>query len=340
MTLTKKNLLKGRKPSKVKKSNKAKKHTKGKKTQKVKVLYIKPDPKHTDEFMKSKEGEYFEKSWYNKIINYNCDAYQIKDGKTKLLFKFRKKVLSDKLCKVGIANLKKAAMKKHDNRGASAGVIAYDKLPSYANEKQQFDRVDKFRIIGYKSKRNGKWINNSFGNLSQSNIIGYFDKRDRNLGVGAPPCRKTAFSSDQVEQWDNVQPLIKQINHMYKTLVPTQHRMQLKEAKQTDFHIKDTAFSTVTINYNWRTALHKDAGDYKQGFGNLVILEEGKYKGGAIGFPQFGVAIDVRHCDFLAMDVHEWHCNTKIEPITKDFTRLSLVSYLRENMVKCKGLKN
>ena len=37
------------------------------------------------------------------------------------------------------------------------------------------------------------------------------------------------------------------------------------------------------------------------------------------------------------MDVHEWHCNTKIVPQSKDYTRLSLVSYLRENMIKCKN---
>ena len=72
-------------------------------------------------------------------------------------------------------NLKKAAMKTHDNRGASAGIIDYKKLhklPSYANNPNQFKRVDKFRIIGYESKDTGKWVNNSFGNLSQSNIIG------------------------------------------------------------------------------------------------------------------------------------------------------------------------
>jgi len=307
---------------------------KTKKKKRVKVIYVKPH--YTDEHMKSKEGEYFDKSFYKTILNEDCDCYQIRDGIKKLLFKFRKNVLPKKLCRIGIDNLKKAAMKTHDNRGASAGMIKQNKLPSYANEKHQFKRVEKFRILGYVSKKTGKWVNNSFGNLSQSNIIGFFDKRDRNLGQGAPPCRKTKFSSEQVEKWEKVLPLIKKIDTQYKKLVPVEHRLQYKEAHQTKFCIKDTAFSTVTINYNWRTALHKDAGDFKKGFGNLVILEEGNYKGGEIGFPQFKVAINVRHCDFLAMDVHEWHCNTKITPISKDYTRLSLVSYLRENMSRCK----
>jgi hypothetical protein len=37
------------------------------------------------------------------------------------------------------------------------------------------------------------------------------------------------------------------------------------------------------------------------------------------------------------MDVHEWHCNTPMKGITQDYTRLSVVCYLREKMDKCKG---
>ena len=63
--------------------------------------------------------------------------------------------------------------------------------------------------------------------------------------------------------------------------------------------------------------------------------------------------MDVRTGDFLAMDVHEWHCNTefkkKTNKIFKDgfkdidiknnwhFNRLSMVMYLREKMIKCKN---
>ena len=319
------------------------KSLKSKKNRKIKKIFVRPQ--YSEDHMKSKEGEYFDKKHYNKIIDEDCDCYAYDDKKGsgyKLLLKLRKKVIPDKLCKIGIDNLKKAAMKSHDNRGASAGIIDFkklEKLPTYANDPKQFKKVDKFRIIGYQSKENGKWVNNSFGNLSQSNIIGFFDKRDRNLGVNAPPCRTTAFTSQQVDKWKKVLPLIKSINSQFKKLVSDKYKVQYKQAHKTpDFVIKGTAFSTLTINYNWRTALHKDAGDLKEGFGNLVILEEGKFKGGELGFPRYKVAVNVKNGDFLAMNVHEWHCNTKIEPITKDYTRLSLVSYLRENMIKCKDL--
>jgi len=294
----------------------------------------------TDDYMKSKEGEYFDTKHYNEIVDYDCDCYYTDENNNrKLLFKFRKNVFSDKLTKIALDNLTKAAQKTHDNRGASAGVIDLKKMPKYANQESQLVGKSKFRVLSYISKLTGKLVKNSLGNISQSNIIGYFDKRDRNLGKNAPPCRTTAFTSQQVDKWNNVLPFIKAIDKQFKILIPKNHKIQKTQAQKTKYCIKDTAFSTVTINHNWRTALHKDAGDLKEGFGNLIVCEKGRYKGGCTGFPQFKVAIDVRNGDFLAMDVHEWHCNTKLIPIDKDYTRLSLVAYLREKMIKCKNEK-
>jgi len=308
------------------------------KSKKVKVIIV--EKKHSDEYMKSKEGEYFDLKDYDTVIKDDCDCYYYDDdGNKKLLLKFRKNVFPKHLCEKGIECLKEASKKTHDNRGASAGVIDLKKMPTYANEASQLIGRSKFRVLAYKSRYTGKIVKNSLGNISQSNIIGYYDKRDRNLGPTAPPCRTTAFTSQQVDKWDNVQPLLHAIDKQFKRLIPKNHKIQYDRAHETEYVIGDTAFSTVTINYNWRTALHKDAGDLKEGFGNLVILEEGKYDGGYLGFPQFKVAVDPRNGDFLAMDVHEWHCNTKIKPISKDYTRLSIVAYLRDKMINCKGKK-
>ena len=291
-----------------------------------------------EKYMKSKEGDYFDEKHYDKIVDHDCDCYYLdENGNKKILFKFRKNVFPKHLTECAITNLKKAAMKTHDNRGASAGRIKLSKMPKYANQASQLIGRNKFRVKAYVSRHTGKIVRNSLGNISQSNIIGYYDKRDRNLGPNAPPCRTTAFTSQQVEKWKKVLPFIKAIDRQFKELIPENHGIQLKQAHKTKYVIDDTAFSTVTINHNWRTALHKDAGDLREGFGNLIVCEKGRYKGGCTGFPQFKVAIDVRNGDFLAMDVHEWHCNTKIHPIDKDYTRLSLVAYLREKMIKCKN---
>ena len=318
-----------------KKKSFKRKNRSSKKSNKIKVIVV--EKKLKDDYIKSKEGEYFDDKHYDLVIDFDCDVYYYdEDGNKKTLLKFRKNVIPDKLCRIGIKNLKKAAQKTHDNRGASAGKIDLKKMPSYANEASQLVGRNKFRVKAYISKHTGKLVKNSLGNISQSNIIGYYDKRDRNYKSNTPS-RTTAFTSQQVDKWENVIPLIQCIDKQFKKLIPSNYRIQYDRAHETPFVIKDTAFSTVTINYNWRTALHKDAGDLQEGFGNLVVLEEGDYKGGYTGFPQFKVCVDVRNGDFLAMDVHEWHCNTKIKPITKDYTRLSLVAYLREKMLNCKG---
>ena len=82
--------------------------------------------------MKNKEGEYFGENAYDTIVSSNCDVYYYEDGQKKTLLKFRKNVIPEKFCKLGLECLKEAAKKTHDNRGAAAGILSEDKLPSYA----------------------------------------------------------------------------------------------------------------------------------------------------------------------------------------------------------------
>jgi hypothetical protein len=158
-------------------------------------------------------------------------------------------------------------------------------------------------------------------------------------------------------------PYIEAIDDLFKKLVPDRYAIQHKRAKSNPaFQIEDTSFSSVTINRNFRTGLHMDAGDLKEGFGNLSVIERGKYKGGYTLFPRYKVGINLRTGDFVAMDVHEWHCNTEMREESEDkkfnssipeiyrndketgtqgieklYSRLSFVCYLREKLADCKA---
>ena len=164
-----------------------------------------------------------------------------------------------------------------------------------------------------------------------------------------PMCRTTQFTKKNVDKWKKTIPLIKEADRLFKKLVPDRYKIQLERAQQTPkFQIDNTAYSTITLNYNWRTASHCDSGDLDEGFGNLIVLEKSKsnynsklkdtntngYTGGYLGFPRWGICVDVRQGDFLAMDVHEYHSNT---PIIGD-GRLSVVCYLRKKMINCKRI--
>ena len=104
--------------------------------------------------------------------------------------------------------------------------------------------------------------------------------------------------------------------------------------------------------------MHKDTGDFEDGFGNLIVIEDpynkNTYKGCYLGFPRFKVCVDVKTGDFLGMNVHEWHCNTEFIGTSKTiygnfsdidiknnwyFNRMSIVLYLRKKMINCKMKK-
>jgi L-rhamnose isomerase len=112
------------------------------------------------------------------------------------------------------------------------------------------------------------------------------------------------------------------------------YKKQYDKAKQTYFRIDKTSFTTVTTNVNFQTTIHTDKGDDAEGFGNLVVIENGKYTGGETCFPQYGIGVNVRTGDVLFMDVHQWHGNLPVIKDDPDAKRLSIVCYLRHNVWK------
>jgi len=324
----------------------------------IKTITLKPIL--SKDAINNKEGQYFSENHYteyNPIVKSNTDVYGIEeDGTKKLLFKFRKNVIPDKICIDAYHALEKHAKHKNSNRGAAAGKLKLSKLPSHVGK---ITKTDSFRVF-YKTK-SGKVSRDNISNISQSNIAGYYDRPDRNNYNNnnnnnnnnknnknktkkklIPMCRTTQFTKKNIEKWNNTIPLIKEADKLFKKLVPDRYKIQLDRANKTPkFQIANTAYSTITINYNWRTATHCDKGDLDEGFGNLIVLEKSKskksekskdYNGGYLGFPRWGICVDVRQGDFLAMDVHEFHSNT---PIIGD-GRLSVVCYLRKKMINCK----
>lgn len=154
-------------------------------------------------------------------------------------------------------------------------------------------------------------------------------------------CRPTAFSAHQTDKYMAILPLIQQISKAFQDYAPERWAAQKAKCDATlpNWIIKNTVFSTVTINNNFQTAVHTDKGDLPEGFGNLTIIQKGQYNGGYMVLPNYRVAFDVRNSDVLLMDVHEWHGQTKMVPITKDPVQIVLVCYYRKNMCKCKDYK-
>jgi hypothetical protein len=264
------------------------------------------------------KGKHYSKSWYTFVIDSDKDGYYSdSSGNQKVLFKFRKNKISQKYQDLAVKSFLELSKKKHSNRGLAAGIPKGEKNARHLTENGQ-----------------------SEGTYIASNISGYFDRplrEHRGLLGTIRACRTTSFTLNNKELWNNGLPFITHCSKLYKSLGGNYYINQEKEwnSIKPELKIPDTVFTTITSNYNWRTACHTDSGDYHGGLGNLVVVGN-NFTGGYIGFPQFKVLIKIEPGDFLLMDVHQYHCNT---PIKGDGFRLSFVMYIREDMKVCKQLK-
>jgi len=309
------------------------------------------EPLMTDEEMSKREGTYFEEKEVKTIFNEDVDVYTNENGKKILLARFRKNVLNHDLLEDAWCALYKTAAPSR-NRGAAAGPIL--KTSEYWKKRNPTE------IQGWSARyiQNGKVSKMRVNNNVFSSVLGYFDATPF-MGL---PCRLTSYTQKYFKEYKAGIPYLKAIDQCFKMLTPEAHAKQLKRARDNKaFQIDDTAFSSVTVNRNFRTALHKDAGDYTEGFGNLSVLEYGDYSGGYTLFPRFGIGFNIRTGDFIAMNVHEWHCNTDMYETPaqkkynaqlpqifvnnkttgtfgqdKPYTRISFVCYLREKLLNCK----
>ena len=261
------------------------------------------------------KGKNFNESWYDFIITNSSDGYH-QDG---VLFKFRKKQISTVFMDNAIDVFLNLSKKKHSNRGLAAGIPKNETNARHLTDTGQNE-----------------------GTYIASNISGYYDRplrEHRGKLKTIVACRTTSFTLNNEDLWKKGLPFIQKCSSIYKHLGGKYYDLQKKEYNKIDNSIKipKTVFTTITSNYNWRTACHKDSGDFSKGLGNLIITGK-DFTGGYIGFPQFKVLIKIEPGDFLLMDVHQWHCNTKIKTFGDGF-RLSFVMYIREDIKNCKKIK-
>jgi hypothetical protein len=271
----------------------------------VKTIIVKP--KISNEELETIIGKNVTNDMFTRIIKEDID---VKTNDGRYLLRFRKNVLDENKIDEAFDNLLEHASERTSLRGMTGGM-------------------------------GGKKARMDINNPILSNIVGFYDTLSPHqkfivklTGIDKPICRQTAFTGKFPEKWKKVTPLIDNIDEQYKKLFPKEHRIQKREAHKTKYVIGNTAFSTITTNLNYSTSIHRDSGDFRRGFGNLVVIDNGKYKGGYLVFPRYKIGVDVRRGDFLAMDVHEAHGNSEIIGNPDEYIRLSLVSYLREQIPK------
>jgi len=185
-----------------------------------------------------------------------------------------------------------------------------------------------------------KYISDTtYANAVNSGIAGFFDRYPR-----IPYGRATSYTEKNRELYEKCYPFMRKLSNEFKRLLPNRYAVQEDYANKIDprFRVagKDTPFTTITVNKNFRTAAHRDAGDLHEGFSNLTVVAKDKeWRGGYLVLPEFRVAVNIRPGDLLLINNHTGiHGNTELFPPEgkpiEEMERISLVCYFREKMLE------
>lgn len=165
-----------------------------------------------------------------------------------------------------------------------------------------------------------------------SGVIGYFERTLR-----IPYAHACAWNEQNPDKFQRLLPLVERVNKLFKQHCPEKWRFQKSFVDKTppEYLIGDSVFTTLTVNKNFRTSCHKDAGDLEGGISCMSVIRKGAYKGAILALPNYRIAADVQMGDLIMFDPHEFHGNTQIIPVTPDAVRCSIVFYYREMMQYC-----
>lgn len=282
------------------------------------------EPKYSFTETAQRQGQFLDLSSYDMVLDGDVEVYVPNHGE--YVFLCRHQVCDNYILSSSSHQTLKQYAKQmaSNNRGYAGGIVTPDgiggkgKILEPNNVKTRVQYPDG-RVSNYRK-----------GNKVKSAIIGYFDKADITK-QNRVPCRTTSFTQKYTQEWPDVVDVAQYVAKCYHQWSAQTYFYQLRWMRQTPhFQIQGTPFSTITVNYNWRTACHVDKGDLNGAYTMIYTTGNG-WKGWELGFPRYGIAIRMRPGSVVMQNPHEHHCNCE-----GDGDRLSMVFYYRQGMSKCR----
>jgi len=151
-------------------------------------------------------------------------------------------------------------------------------------------------------------------------------------------CRFSNKTSEEKLNTNKLFTFQKTLCDIYKKYLPELYEYDLQQARQKvndDYRLIDTPYTTANINVNHAIKYHKDSGNIKNSFSNVLILKE-NCTGGELVLPEYKIALeqaDGALCIFSGQK--EIHGVMPIEPYKKDFYRASIVYYTLAQLEHC-----
>ncbi len=158
---------------------------------------------------------------------------------------------------------------------------------------------------------------------ARQGVLGYLDR------TPDQPCHKTPLSIRHPEMLDGNRPLIELVDALYRQYTPTFYAKQRAEIEKVPlWRLWKTAFSTIYVGKNFRTAYHTDSGNLLGVMSAMMPM--GKFTGGELVLPRWRIAITYKPGDLLLFDPQQLHGNLPFEG-----ERLSAIFYCERRIAEC-----
>ncbi len=154
------------------------------------------------------------------------------------------------------------------------------------------------------------------------------------------------FSNQTITEKNNTDKLFtfqETLCGIYKEYLPELYNYDLSKARNLidgDYRLIDTPYTTANINVNHAIKYHKDSGNIKGSFSNVLILKE-YCNGGELVLPEYKIALeqaDGALCIFKGQE--EIHGVMPLKPYKENFYRASIVYYTLAQLKHCYPYKD
>jgi hypothetical protein len=140
------------------------------------------------------------------------------------------------------------------------------------------------------------------------------------------PCHETPLTVARPELLGRSELLVKRVDRLYAQFMPRCHAKQQAVVDQVPrWRLWDTAFTTIYIAKNFRTAYHRDTGNMRGVMS--ALMPTGRFTGGELILPCWRIAIAFIPGDLLLFDPQQLHGNLPFEG-----ERLSAIFYCADGI--------
>ena len=249
---------------------------------------------------------------------YTDDA-EIYDTNNNLMFHYLRRAVP--LLSFNELNTCSKLSKLSRTRGLSAGKPNYslEYYKSYKNGKpaparEIVETKGKNYMIMKGSVKEDGGRSMEVNNPVHSSAVGLYAKTNSSNLSNKEGVRRCGASSKQL---DTLTDLVQNTDKAFELAQPEAWMKQFMQASSHE-NLYDTSFTTITVNKNFRTAVHKDKGNVEGFLSSMIVASQGSYHGSYLLFPEYKIGVDIRDGDIIIFNPQLKHCNSVMYETDED----------------------